>query len=113
MIGFWKLYIFIYELINRGYNMAADTKFTSDEMEKIKEIQSSYVGIQQAFGQVEVGRLRLEQQLDATQKASGDLRDKFLETQQNEQKFIEELNEKYGDGSLDLESGTFTPNKSE
>ena len=26
---------------------------------------------------------------------------------------IEELNTKYGDGSLDLESGTFTPNKSE
>ena len=68
-----------------------DTKFTSDEMDKIKEIQSSYVGIQQAFGQVEVGRLRLEQQLDSTQKASSDLRDKFLETQQNEQKFIEEL----------------------
>ena len=47
------------------------------------------------------------------QKASSDLRDKFLGTQQDEQKFIEELNEKYGDGSLDLESGTFTPNKSE
>ena len=93
--------------------MATDTKFSQEEMDRIKEIQSSYVGIQQAFGQVEVGRLRLEQQLDATQKASSDLRDKFLETQQSEQKFIEELNTKYGDGSLDLESGTFTPNKSE
>ena len=90
----------------------ADTKFSQEEMDKIKEVQSSYVGIQQAFGQVEVGRLRLEQQLDATQQASSDLRDKFLGTQQDEQKFIEELNEKYGDGSLDLESGTFTPNKS-
>ena len=91
----------------------SEKKFTKDEMEKIKEVQNSYISIQQAFGQVKVGRLRLEQQLDATQKASGDLRDKFLETQQNEQKFIEDLNKKYGDGSLDLESGTFTPNKSE
>ena len=90
-----------------------NTKFTPDEMDKIKEIQSSYVGIQQAFGQVEVGRLRLEQQLDSTQQASSELREKFLETQQDEQKFIEGLNKKYGDGSLDLESGTFTPNKSE
>ena len=90
----------------------ADTKFSQEEMDKIKEIQSSYVGVQQAFGQLEVNRIRLEQQLDATQKASSDLRDKFLGTQQDEQKFIEELNEKYGDGSLDLESGTFTPNKS-
>ena len=90
----------------------SDTKFTQKEMDKIKEVQSSYLGVQQAFGQLEVNRIRLEQQLDATQQASVELRDKFTETQQNEQKFIEELNTKYGDGSLDLESGTFTPNKS-
>ena len=90
----------------------ADTKFSQEEMDKIKEIQSSYVGVQQAFGQLEVNRIRLEQQLDSTQQASVDLREKFSEVQDNEQKFIEELNKKYGDGSLDLESGTFTPNKS-
>ena len=87
------------------------TKFTQEEMDKIKEIQSSYVGVQQAFGQLEVNRIRLEQQLDATQQASSDLRKKFSDVQGDEQKFIEELNTKYGDGSLDLESGTFTPNK--
>ena len=90
----------------------ADTKFSQEEMDKIKEIQSSYVGVQQAFGQLEVNRIRLEQQLDATQQASSDLRKKFSDVQGDEQKFIEELNTKYGDGSLDLESGTFTPNKS-
>ena len=90
----------------------ADTKFSQEEMDKIKKIQSSYLGVQQAFGQLEVNRIRLEQQLDATQQASVELRDKFSEVQTNEQKLIEELNEKYGDGSLDLESGTFTPNKS-
>ena len=92
--------------------MATDTKFSQEEMDKIKEIQSSYVGVQQAFGQLEVNRIRLEQQLDSTQQASVELREKFSEVQDNEQKFIEELNKKYGDGSLDLESGTFTPNKS-
>ena len=89
----------------------ADTKFSQEEMDKIKEIQSSYVGVRQAFGQLEVNRIRLEQQLDATQQASSDLRKKFSDVQGDEQKFIEELNTKYGDGSLDLESGTFTPNK--
>ena len=90
----------------------ADTKFSQEEMDKIKDVQSSYLGVQQAFGQLEVNRIRLEQQLDATQQASSDLRNKFSEVQDDEQKFIEELNKKYGDGSLDLESGTFTPNKS-
>ena len=92
--------------------MAADTKFTQKEMDKIKEVQSSYLGVQQAFGQLEVSRIRLEQQLDATQQAGVELRDKFTTVQKEEQEFIEGLNKKYGDGSLDLESGTFTPNKS-
>ena len=64
------------------------TKFTQEEMDKIKEIQSSYLGVQQAFGQLEVNRIRLEQQLDSTQQASVDLRDKFSEVQKNEQNFI-------------------------
>ena len=55
----------------------AEQKFTEEEMDKIKEIQSSYLGVQQAFGQLEVNRIRLEQQLDATQKASVNLKDKF------------------------------------
>ena len=91
----------------------AEKKFTDEEMGKIKEIQSSYLGVQQAFGQLEVNKLRLQQQLDSTQQASTELKDKFSEVQNNEQKLIEELNTKYGDGSLDLESGTFTSNKSE
>ena len=52
----------------------AEQKFTEKEMAKIKEIQSSYLGVQQAFGQLEVNKLRLEQQLDSTQKASIDLK---------------------------------------
>ena len=56
---------------------------------------------------------KLEQQLDSTLKASDDLRNKFNDIQKDEQSLIEELNTKYGDGTLDLDSGTFTPNKSE
>ena len=93
--------------------MAKDTKFSEEEMKKIKEVQNSYIGVQHAFGQLEVNRLRLEQQLDSTLKASDDLRNKFNDIQKDEQSLIEELNTKYGDGTLDLDSGTFTSNKSE
>ena len=41
------------------------TQFSQEELDKIKEIQKSYVGIQQAFGQLEVNKLRLEQQMKA------------------------------------------------
>ena len=93
--------------------MSKETKFTEKELTKIKEIQNSYLGVQQAFGQLEVNKLRLNQQLDASLDASDELRSKFTEIQTDEQKLIEDLNEKYGDGTLDIESGTFTPNKSE
>ena len=88
------------------------TQFSQEELDKIKEIQKSYVGIQQAFGQLEVNKLRLEQQIKALDIASNNLKEKFSEIQDSEQKLIEEFNCKYGDGTLDLESGTFTPNKS-
>ena len=66
------------------------------------------MGIQQAFGQLEVNKLRLEQQIGALNQASENLKEKFAEIQGSEQKLIEEFNKKYGDGTLDLESGTFT-----
>ena len=41
-----------------------------------------------------------------------ELRNKFTDIQKDEKKLIDDLNEKYGDGTLDLESGTFISNKS-
>ena len=89
------------------------TKFSKEELDKIKNIQNSYIGAQQAFGQLKVNKIRLEQQMDALEKAGKDLRTKFTEIQTSEQDLIKELSDKYGDGSLNIDSGTFTPNKSE
>tara|TARA_Y100000034_G_C6683389_1_gene300506 strand:- start:225 stop:539 length:315 start_codon:yes stop_codon:yes gene_type:complete len=89
------------------------TKFTAEEVEKIKDVQKKYVGIQQAFGGLEVSKIRLQQQLDNTLKAEDELRKKFIEVQESEQDLIKELNTKYGDGTLNPQTGEFTPNKSE
>ncbi len=89
------------------------TKFTPEEVEKIKDIQKKYLGIQQAFGGIEVSKIRLQQQLDNSLKAEDELRKKFIEVQQSEQDLIKELNDKYGDGTLNPQTGEFTPNKPE
>ena len=89
------------------------TQFSKKELDKIKTIQNSYIGAQQAFGQLKVNKIRLEQQMEALDKAGEDLRTKFTEIQTSEQDLIKELSEKYGDGTLNIDSGTFTPNKSE
>ena len=46
-------------------------------------------------------------------KAEDELRKKFIEVQQSEQDLIKELNDKYGDGTLNPQTGEFTPNKPE
>ena len=91
--------------------MSDPIKFTEDEMKKIKEFQESYVTIQQNLGQISIAELRLNQQIESLHKNEDDLKNKFVETQKNEQSFIEELTKKYGDGTLNPETGKFIPNK--
>ena len=91
--------------------MSDPIKFTEDEMKKIKEFQESYVTIQQNLGQISISELRLNQQLKALGESEVELKNKFVEVQQDEKSFIEEITKKYGNGTLDPNSGTFIPNK--
>jgi len=91
--------------------MSDPIKFTEDEMKKIKEFQESYVTIQQNLGQISIAELKLNQQLKALGESEIELKNKFVEVQQDEKSFIEEITKKYGDGTLDPNSGQFIPNK--
>ena len=92
--------------------MADDIKFTEDEMKSLRDLQDSYTQKQAELGQVSVQRILLNQQLDDLNKRESDLQSKYVEIQQQEQDLVKKLNEKYGPGQLDPESGVFTPNNS-
>ena len=92
--------------------MSEEVKFTEEEMNSVNEFQKSYIDIQQSLGQLSITRIRLEQQLNLIDNSENELRDKFIETQTNEKHFIDKITEKYGDGTLDPETGVFTSNKS-
>ena len=91
--------------------MAEDTKFTKEEMETISKIQETYLEIQQKLGQVSLSKLKLEQQVEAIDKVEKELLENFKQTQKEEKDFVDGITEKYGDGTLNPESGIFTPNK--
>lgn len=91
--------------------MAEDTKFTKEEMETISKIQETYLEIQQKLGQVSLSKLKLEQQAEAIDKMEKELLENFKKTQKEEKDFVDGVTKKYGDGTLDPESGIFTPNK--
>ena len=91
--------------------MAEDTKFTKEEMDMISKIQETYLDIQQKLGQVSLSKLKLEQQAEAIDRMEEELLENFKKTQNEEKDFVDNVTKKYGDGTLNPESGIFTPNK--
>mgnify|MGYP001453521555 FL=1 len=92
--------------------MADDIKFTEEEMKSLRDLQDSYTQKQAELGQVSVQRILLNQQLDALEEKQTFLENEYKKIQQQEQDLVKKLNEKYGTGQLDPESGVFTPNNS-
>ena len=58
-----------------------------------------------------MARLRLQEQLDNLDQSESDLVDQFNKNKEKENKFLDETTKKYGEGSLNPETGEFTPNK--
>tara|TARA_Y100000592_G_C5395994_1_gene280648 strand:+ start:314 stop:601 length:288 start_codon:yes stop_codon:yes gene_type:complete len=93
--------------------MSEEIKFTEEEMKKVSEIRQKYVTIQNSFGQISINRLRLNQQNDDLDKAEQTLSTEFMENQNSERDFVDEINKKYGDGNLDINTGIFTKSQTE
>ena len=91
--------------------MPESVKFTQEEVDEIKNIQKSYHDIQQSFGHLGVIKLRLQQQLDDLDNNENNLSKKFKDSQELERKFLDKVTKKYGEGTLNPETGEFTPNK--
>lgn len=80
----------------------------AEEITKLKELQSKYLQITAEFGQVKVEYLILEQQSIRLQEYENSLVTKYTELQNEEEALAKKLNEKYGTGNIDIDSGTFT-----
>tara|TARA_Y100001963_G_scaffold150897_1_gene232808 strand:+ start:148 stop:423 length:276 start_codon:yes stop_codon:yes gene_type:complete len=90
--------------------MADPIKFSDEEMQKLAGLQTSYREKMEKFGQVKVQRLLLTQQLSALESAEQQVEVEYKDVQESEKKLVDTLNKKYGQGTLDVETGIFTPN---
>ena len=91
--------------------MPEEVKFTEEEMKQIQNIQVSYQNVQNQFGQLKMAQIRLDNQ-------EIDLENSLKQIQEEEQKFLDGITDKYGQGTLNPDTGVFTPaetteNKSE
>ena len=86
-----------------------ETKFSEEELKSLQDLQNSYQQKQLQFGQLEVQRLLVSQQLEQLDNAKAKLEVEYGEVQETERTLVQSLNEKYGPGNLDPATGVFTP----
>jgi hypothetical protein len=84
-------------------------KFTQEELNTLQAVRNDYANIQNEFGNLRVRKLRLEQEVNLIDAREVELEGLYLQVQQNEQKTSADLQDKYGSGNLDFETGEFTP----
>ncbi len=82
--------------------MPEEVKFTEEELPQVQNIQKSYANVQNQFGQLKLAQIRLDNDEVV-------LEDALKSIQDEEKKFLDGITEKYGQGSLNPETGVFTP----
>jgi len=86
-----------------------EIKFSEEELKELGELQTSYQEKQAQLGQIAVQKILLGQQVEAIDNRQVELEGEYEAVQQTERDLVQKLNEKYGPGQLDPQSGVFTP----
>ena len=89
--------------------MADEIKFTDEELKSLQELSQNYQNIQASFGQMKVQKILNQQQADALEEAEVKMDADYNDIQDKERELVQQLNEKYGPGQLDPQTGVFTP----
>ena len=88
-----------------------EIKFTEEELQGLQSLQSGYQEKQTLLGQLSVQRILLDQQSDALEARRSEVEQEYEAVQQQERDLVAQLNENYGPGSLNPETGVFTPTR--
>lgn len=86
-------------------------QFSAEELDQIKGLQEKYnvLGIQ--LVQLKLAQKNAEAYLKTLKEQEETLEGQIIQTNEEEKALASQLDEKYGAGNLDLESGIFTPNE--
>ena len=86
-------------------------KLTEEELKEIKTLNEDKNRLTIDFGRVKTDMILVKAQLNALEKMDEDMVAKFKGLETKGKKMMEKFNKKYGDGSINLDDGTFTPSK--
>jgi|SRR5210317_741698 hypothetical protein len=80
----------------------ANQKLTQEELQTIAELQQKNTAVVSELGQIELARMSVQSRRANAENFLAELR-------KQEEELANSLNEKYGAGSIDLQSGEFVP----
>ena len=91
--------------------MSDTKKFTDEELKEVQSLRDRMSKLVANFGELKLEQILHEQKANNIKKADEDLNNEYSNIQTKEMELVKVFNEKYGRGTLDLDSGTFTPAK--
>lgn len=91
--------------------MSESKKFTQEELDQITELQKANAEKVSEFGQIEIEILLANQRLENLQLAKESCQEQYTKLQEQEKELVSTLNEKYGVGTVDINTGEFIPQK--
>jgi len=85
-------------------------KLEKADVDKLKEIRAKYSENNMQLGMLSTDEYVLTQQLNQVQEMKTNLFSEFTTLREDEQKLIKDLEEKYGEGQINLDEEVFIPN---
>jgi flagellar biosynthesis chaperone FliJ len=83
-------------------------QLTPEELQQIKDLQSKYNQTIFEIGASEAQLIAFQQGIDKLQKAKEGLLSDLSTIEQKESELVKSLQEKYGQGEIDIETGEIT-----
>ena len=87
----------------------SEIKFTEEELKSLAELQNKSAGITNRFGQLAIAKINLEKQSETVEEEEFKLHEELEALKKEEQETLQSITDKYGPGSLDPQTGVFTP----
>jgi hypothetical protein len=84
-------------------------QLTPEELQQIKELQSKYNQTIFEVGASEAQIIAFQQGIENLQKAKSGLVSDLKTIEQKESELVKSLQEKYGEGNIDINTGEITP----
>jgi hypothetical protein len=84
-------------------------KLDKEHLDAIQELQQQFAQNASWLGSVAIELKMLERQQAQTESQHAELISQFDKLREQEQQLIDSLKERYGEGEINIQDGTFTP----